>query len=155
MMKLRSVLSLLLAVVATVLVSCGDGTEATSPATYTSEQIEQIQDAITPVKKARKRLPELESLLEQRRWSDANSLIRGPLGGIRQEMSFVTRNLFPPDQQRAREFAKALFQDLEKVDAAIKEESYSRALQNYERALRDFDNYLALIPEPEPSDNNS
>ncbi len=155
MMKLRSVLSLLLALVATVVVGCGDGAQSTSPATYTPEKIEQIQDAVTPVKQARKRLPELESLLEQRRWSDADSLIHGPLGGIRQEMSYVTRNLLPQDQEQARELSKALFNDLEKLDAAIDDESYSRALQNYDRAIRDFDNYLSLIPEPQPRENNN
>ncbi|MFB6275467.1 MAG: photosystem II protein PsbQ [Halothece sp.] len=145
----RSIISLLLAFVAIVLVSCGGANESTPPPTYSSEQIEQIEQSATPVKQARKRLTELESLLKDKRWSDASSLIHGPLGGLRREMSYVTRNLLPQDQEQAQSFAKELFKDLERLDAAIDNESYSQALQSYDRALRDFDNYLGLLPEPE------
>lgn len=153
MLKKRSILSLLFALVATVLVSCGGANENTPPPTYSNEQIEQIQRSITPVKQARERLTELESLLQEERWSDASSLLHGPLGGLRREMSYVTRNLLPQDQEKARDYAKALFQDIEKVDAAVDKEVASRALQNYDRALTDFDNYLSLIPEPKTNEN--
>ena len=152
MLQKRSILSLLLALVATVLVSCGGANENTPPPTYSNEQIEQIERASTPVKQARKRLTELEPLLNQKQWSDASSLLHGPLGGLRREMSYVTRNLLPQDQEKAKDYAKALFQDLEKVDAAVDKEAVSRALQNYDRALNDFDNYLSLIPEKKASE---
>jgi len=152
MLNQKSILSLLLALVATVLISCGGANESTPPPTYNSEQIQQIQESAAPVKQARTRLPELESLLNDRRWSDASSLLHGPLGELRREMSYVTRNLLPQDQEQAQQLAKQLFQDLEQVDAAIDDEDYSRALQNYDRALRDFDNYLSLLPEPESSE---
>lgn len=148
MFNQKSILSLLLACVATVLVSCGGANENAPPPTYSSEQIQQIEQSAAPVKQARKRLTELESLLKDKRWSDASSLLHGPLGGLRREMSYVTRNLLPQDQEQAQRFAKALFQDLEEVDGAINREAYSKALQNYDRALRDFDNYLGLLPEP-------
>lgn len=154
MLKKRSILSLFLALVATVLVSCGGANENTPPPTYSNEQIEQIQRALTPVKQARKRLTELENSLNQKQWSDASSLLHGPLGGLRREMSYVTRNLLPQDQEKAQDYAKALFKDLEKVDAAVDSEVTSRALQNYDRALDDFDNYLSLIPEPKNSENS-
>jgi photosystem II protein PsbQ len=147
MLNKRAILSLLLAVVAVVLVSCGGAKEKTPPPTYSSEQIEQIERAATPVRQARKRLNELESLLKQERWSDASSLLHGPLGGLRREMTYVTRNLLAQDQEPARKYAKKLFQDLEEVDSAVQKESYSRALQNYDRALNDFDQYLNLLPE--------
>ncbi|MFP4693957.1 MAG: photosystem II protein PsbQ [Halothece sp.] len=155
MLRKRSILSLLLALVATVLISCGGANENTPPPTYSNEQIEQIQRALTPVKQARKRLRELEPLLNQQQWSDASSLLHGPLGGLRREMSYVTRNLLPKDQEKAKDYAKALFQDLEKVDAALEREVASRALQNYDRALNDFDNYLSLIPDQQASENRS
>jgi len=145
----RSIISLLLALATTVLVSCGGANESAPPPTYSSEQIEEIEQFATPVKQARKRLTELESLLKDKRWSDASSLIHGPLGGLRREMSYVTRNLLPQDQEQAQDYAKELFQDLEELDAAIDNESYSQALQSYDRALSDFDNYLGLLPEPE------
>lgn len=147
MLSKRSILSLLLAVVAVVLVSCGGANENTPPPTYNNEQIEQIERAATPVRQARERLTELESFINDGRWSDAFSLLHGPLGGLRQEMSYVTRNLLPEDQKTARNSAKRLFQDLEQVDAAVEDEDYSRALQSYDRALNDFDQYLDLLPE--------
>lgn len=149
MINKRSILSLLLALVATVLVSCGGAKENTPPPTYSSEQIQQIERSATPVKQARERLSELESLLNEKRWSDADSLLHGPLGGLRQEMTYVTRNLLPKDQKPARNLAKELFKDIERIDAAIDDEDYSVALQNYDRALKDFDQYLDLLPDSE------
>lgn len=154
MLRKRSILSLLMALVAIVLVSCGGGNENTAPPTYSSEQVEQIQQALPPVKQARQRLTQLEPLLQKEKWSDAYSLLHGPLGGLRREMSYVTRNLLPRDQEQAKEYARALFEDIEKIDAAVEAEVASRALENYDRALNDFDQYLSLIPEPKPSENS-
>lgn len=148
MLNQRAILSVLLAFVATVLVSCGGAKENTPPPTYSSEQISQIERSATPIRQARKRFTELETFVKEERWSDADSLLHGPMGGLRREMSYVTRNLLPQDQEQAREFSKKLFQDLERVDSAIDNEAYSRALQNYDRALKEFDNYLSLLPEP-------
>jgi photosystem II protein PsbQ len=147
MLNKRAILSLLLAMVAVVLVSCGGGNGNTPPPTYSSEQIEQIERAATPVRQARERLTELETMVKQERWSDAFSLLHGPLGGLRREMSYVTRNLLPEDQKKARDYAKRLFQDLEEVDSAVEKEAYSQVLQSYDRALNDFDQYLDLLPE--------
>lgn len=147
MLNKRSILSLLFAMVAIVLVSCGGSNGNTPPPTYSSEQIEQIERAATPVRQARKRLTDLEAMVKQERWSDASSLLHGPLGGLRREMSYVTRNLLPEDKKQARDYAKRLFQDLEKVDSAVSNEAYSQVLQSYDRALTDFDQYLDLLPE--------
>ncbi len=147
MLNKRSILSLLFAMVAIVLVSCGGSNANTPPPTYSSEQIEQIERAATPVRQARKRLTDLEAMVKQERWSDASSLLHGPLGGLRREMSYVTRNLLPEDKKQARDYAKRLFQDLEKVDSAVSNEAYSQVLQSYDRALTDFDQYLDLLPE--------
>ncbi|AFZ44464.1 photosystem II protein PsbQ [Halothece sp. PCC 7418] len=152
MINKRSILSLLLAVVAIVLVSCGGANNNTPPPTYSNEQIEQIERAATPVRQARKRLTELESLIKDKKWSDAFSLLHGPLGGLRREMTYVTRNLLPEDQKQARSYAKRLFQDIEQVDSAVEDEAYSRALESYDRALTDFDQYLNLLPEPESTE---
>lgn len=147
MFNQRSILSLLLALVATVLVSCGGGNSDTPPPTYSSEQIQQIERTATPVKQARQRLTELESYIKREQWSDAFSLLHGPLGGLRREMTYVTRNLLPRDQKPARKYAKELFQEIERVDASIQAEAASRALEQYDRALSDFDRYLDLLPE--------
>ena len=149
MLTKRSILSLFFAFVAVILVSCGDGAESSPPPSYSSEQIEQIQRSVKPVKQARQRLTEVESYLQEKRWSDAFSVLHGPLGGLRREMSYVTRNLLPEDQKQARKYAKQLFQDIEKVDAAIEKEDFPSALESYSRAIDDFDNYLSLVPKAE------
>ena len=149
MLTKRSILSLFFAFVAVILVSCGDGAESSPPPSYSSEQIEQIQRSVKPVKQARQRLTEVGSYLQEKRWSDAFSVLHGPLGGLRREMSYVTRNLLPEDQKQARKYAKQLFQDIEKVDAAIEKEDFPSALESYSRAIDDFDNYLSLVPKAE------
>lgn len=147
MFNQKSILSLFFALIATVLVSCSGADENTPPPTYSSEQIEQIDRSAAPVRQARERITQLETYINQGNWSDADSLLHGPLGGLRREMSYVTRKLLPKDQKQAQNYAKELFQDIERVDAAIQDEVSSRALENYSRAVNDLDNYLGLLPD--------
>ncbi len=147
MRKRQAILSLCFALIAIILVSCGGANESTPPPSYSREQLQQIERSVKPVREARKRITEVESYLKDKQWSDAFSVLHGPLGGLRRDMSYVTRNLLPEDQKEARKYAKKLFQDIERIDAAIEDEGYSRALENYSRALDDFDGYLSLVPE--------
>ncbi|MDY7016538.1 MAG: photosystem II protein PsbQ, partial [Cyanobacteriota bacterium] len=64
MKRLRSIVPLLLALVATVLVSCGGPTVAKTPPTYTPETIAQLDRYMTPIATARGRMSELEDLIE-------------------------------------------------------------------------------------------
>ena len=143
---IRSILPLILVLVTTLLVSCGGPQAAKVPPTYTSQQIEQIENFLVPVKESREQMKRLENLIDQEDWIDTDNLIHGPLGSLRRDLRYLSDTLLPQDQKRAKQIAQDLFADIERLDAAAKDRSYNRAVQQYNQALRDFDSLLNLIP---------
>jgi photosystem II protein PsbQ len=148
MIKIRyqSILAVILAMVTTLLVSCSSPT-ATKPPTYTPEKIAQIQSYATTVTELRDKMSNLGNDIQKRDWTEVGSFIHGPLGELRQKMSYITRELLPKEQPAAREAAKDLFTRLENLDAASSDANYQKAIDNYRAALQDFDAFLQLIPE--------
>lgn len=142
----RSLLAVMLAMVMTFLVSCSSPT-ATKPPTYTPEKVAQIQKFTTTVTELRDKLPVLDTAIQNGNWTEVGSFIHGPLGELRQKMSYITRELLPQEQKAAREAAKDLFTRLENIDLASSDGNYQKAVYNYRVALKDFDAFLQLIPE--------
>ena len=146
MKSYRSILAVMLALVTTLLVSCA-GPSVTAPPVYTSQQIEQIQSTVSNITTLRERMPELASYIQNRNWVNANNFIHGPLGDLRRQTGYLTRQLLPQEQEVAKEITKDLFAHLESVGIASSEETYPVAIQNYQAALEDFDRFLRLVPE--------
>ena len=146
MKNYRSLLAVILAMVTTFLVSCGSPT-ATKPPTYTPEKIAQIQKYATTVTDLRDKMSLVETNILNRDWVEVGSLIHGPLGELRQKMSYITRELLPQEQKKARETAKDLFTRLESLDLASSDGNYQKAVDNYRAAIKDFDAFLQLIPD--------
>lgn len=145
-MTLRPVLALILSLFAVVLVSCGGPTEVKAP-TYTTDQIDKIEQYASVLFKNRDRLErELTTEIETGDWSDVVSLIHGPLGEIRQDMSNLARNLAPVPrlQADARQVAKDFFKDLVKIDEAAQKQNSSSALRAYDSAIGDLDRFLDI-----------
>lgn len=145
----RSLLAVILAMVTTFLVSCGSPTA--TPPTYTSQKIAQIQRIATPLSELRDQMSILEAQIQNREWTDVESFIHGPLGELRQKMSYLTRELLPQDQKAASKATKDLFARLEAIDAASLQGDYLEATDNYSKAVRDFDQFLQLLPQPSES----
>ncbi|MEL4894951.1 photosystem II protein PsbQ [Crocosphaera sp. Alani8] len=145
MPRLRSILSLLLMAVAIFCVSCG-GPKASIPTTYAPEKIEQLQLLAEPIEEAQKNLDVLKGFIADENWIDTRTYIHGPLGGIRQEMSNLTRSLLPKDQKEARNLSKALFSDFERLDAAAKDRNLTAAKRQYGKAVDDLQGFLDLLP---------
>ena len=141
----RSVLALMLAMVTTFLVSCSSPT-ATKPPTYTPEKIAQIQKFAPTVSELRDKMSILETDIQNAKWTEVISFIHGPLGELRQKMSYLTRELLPQDQLAASAATKDLFARLEDMDVASNEGKYQQAISSYRAALSDFDQFLQLIP---------
>ena len=141
----RSLLAVMLAMVMAFLVSCSSPT-ATKPPTYTPEKMAQIQKYADTVTDLRDKISILETDIQNRDWTEVGSFIHGPLGELRQKMSYITRELLPKDQKAAREAAKDLFARLQNIDLASSSGNYQKALDNYRAALKDFDAFLQLIP---------
>lgn len=147
MVRYRSILSLILALVATFLVSCGSPTEAKVPQTYTPSQVEQIQEYVPGILALRDRMKEIPSMIQRRDWIDVSDFIHGPVGELRLKMTYVTRNLLPKDQQGAREATRNFFDDLVKIYQAAEQADAKKAIANYRDALTDLDTFLKYVPQ--------
>ncbi|HEY9631935.1 MAG TPA: photosystem II protein PsbQ [Coleofasciculaceae cyanobacterium] len=143
----RSILALILAMVTTLLVSCGSP-KAVTPPSYTSAQIEQIQQLASTVTALRDRMPILEDKIQNRNWTDVGTYIHGPLGELRRSVNYLIRELLPQEQKAASEAAKDLFSRLQSIDIASTKGNYQVAVQNYQAALKDFDQILQRVPKP-------
>lgn len=147
MVRSRSILSLILAVVAVFLVSCGGPTATKLPQTYTPVQIEQIQEYLPDLVSLRNRMSEIPILIQRRDWIGVRNFIHGPLGELRLKMTYITRNLLPAQQKPAREITRQLFDDLVKVEQAIEESNTQGAVRNYQATLADINKFLDLVPQ--------
>jgi photosystem II protein PsbQ len=142
----KSILASLLAVVMVFLVSCGSPTP-TKPPTYTPETLEQISSYESELLAFRDRMIELEELINKPDWVDVSNLIHGPLGDLRRDMSYASRLLLlPKEQKNALAQAREVFRHLETIDLAAQEQNYLLAEENYAKALKDFDEFLSLLP---------
>lgn len=147
MARYRSLLSLILVIVATFLVSCGSPTVAKVPQTYTSAQVEQIQQYVPDLIALRDRMSEVPILIQRRNWIDVGNFIHGPLGELRLKMNYVTRHLLPKDQEAGRQATRDLFNNLVKIEQAAEEGNSQAAVRNYEAALADINKFFQLIPQ--------
>jgi photosystem II protein PsbQ len=147
MVNYRSVLSVMLAAIAFFLISCSSPTAVAPGPTYSAAQLEQIQTYTAEVKELRERLLTIPPLVQQKRWTDVQSFIHGPLGELRFKMSKLARTLEPKVQATALESAKDVFGHLILIDEATLTQDSRKALLNYNRALEDFDTFLKYIPQ--------
>lgn len=147
MTRHRSILSLILVIVATFLISCGSPSVAKAPPTYTAAQVEQIQQYVPDMIALRDRMSEIPTLIQRRDWIDVNNFIHGPLGELRLKMTYVTRNLLPKDQETARQATRDFFDHLVKIEQAAQNSDPQGAQLNYRQALADIDKFLQLVPK--------
>lgn len=147
MPRFRSILSILLVLVATFLVSCGGSPSAKIPTTYSPEKIAELQVFVTPIQESREKMYTLQEFISEENWVDTRTFIHGPLGSLRQEMLGLSRSLLPKDQKQAASLAKDLFTDLESIDSAAKDKNAYQAQSKYRQAIQDFDAFLDLIPK--------
>ena len=148
MARYRSILSLILVIVATFLVSCGSPTVSKVTKTYTAAQVEQIQQYVPDIVALRDRMSEIPTFIKRSDWIDVSNFIHGPLGELRLKMTYVTRNLLPKDQQTAREATRGLFDHLVKIEEAAQEGNAQRAVLNYREAVADINTFLQVVPKP-------
>ncbi len=149
MVKIRSIVSAALALLMVLVIGVGrvEAAKVKRSLTYAPEQIEQIQGYATELQAMRDRLPELGLLIQQRDWTFARNLIHGPLGELRVKMQNVSRNLLPDAQPAARTLAKDVFDDLTALDLAAQNSNAVVAQRKYSAAVKDFDLFIALVPE--------
>ena len=148
MVRSRSILSLILAIVAVFLISCSSPTVSKVPPTYTAAQIEQIKEYAPTLLALRDRMSEIPTFIKRSDWINVSNFIHGPIAELRLKMTYVTRNLLPNDQQTAREATRDLFDHLVKIEQAAQEGNSQRAVINYREAVADIDTFLQVVPQP-------
>ena len=142
----RAVVGVLLAMVATFLVSCSSGNEAVAP-TYTPDKISQIQNYVGRIQQARDRLPELEGYIQKDNWVNVDNFTHGPLGQLKSEMSRLGAQLLPDDQKKAKALATEISGHLQNIDEASQARNYEEALSQFNEFQKDFDALLGIVPE--------
>lgn len=149
MVNFRSIVAIILAVVATFMLSVSsvEAAKVKKPLTYTTDQLEQLSGYTSDLQVMRDRLPELGSLINKKDWIFARNFIHGPLGELRVQMANVSRTLLPDAQPGARKLAKEVFDDLVAIDLAAQNRNFPLAIKKYAEVLKGFDEFLALVPE--------
>ncbi|OUL18190.1 photosystem II protein PsbQ [Nostoc sp. 106C] len=147
MSRQRSLLSLILVLLATFLISCGGPSVAVAPPTYTTAQLTKIQEYVPDIQAVRDRSEELKNLIQQRDWINVSNFIHGPITEARLDMSYVAPNLLPKDQAAARQITRDFFNHLVKIDKAATAGNTQLALSNYQAAFADINKFLDLLPE--------
>ncbi|MEO3704627.1 photosystem II protein PsbQ [Trichormus azollae] len=147
MVRQRSILSLILVLLTTFLISCGNPSVATAPPSYTSAQLVKIQEYLPDIQVVRDRSEELKHLIQSGEWIKVGNFIHGPMTEARLNMTYVIPNLVPQDQPKGRHITKDLLGHLVKIDQAASVGNTSLALSNYKDAFADVDKFLQLIPE--------
>jgi hypothetical protein len=145
-LRLRPLISLLLVLVSGLLINCTSVTAAQIPDSYSPSKIEQIQLLADPLKAYGERLKKLGGLIDKKKWVDTRTLIHGPLGRLRQDLRNISDNLLPQDQVKAKALAKDIFAHFEKIDAAAKARNANAAVEQFQGALKDFNDYFNLLP---------
>ncbi|MGF1524269.1 MAG: photosystem II protein PsbQ [Leptolyngbyaceae cyanobacterium] len=146
MVRFRSLLGLLLSVIAVFVVGCG-GANVSQPTTYSADQIAQIEVYNRPVVELRDRFPELEGYIQEKDWVDIRTFIHGPMGELRVKLGRLAARLLPQDAKQAKALAEDLATRLERLDVAAEEYNQIEAGSQYRKALDDFDAFLALVPK--------
>jgi photosystem II protein PsbQ len=148
MLRYRSFLSFVLVILATFLVSCSSPTTATVAPTYSPAQIQQIQQYVPEIEKLRDRASrEILSLAQKKDWIDVGNFVHGPLGELRLTMNYMTRNLLPQDQPKAREITRDFFDNLVRIDQAAQIGDARKVALNAKEAVADIDSFLQLLPQ--------
>jgi photosystem II protein PsbQ len=153
MRRYRAVVGVLLAAIATFLVSCGSKPAAVAP-TYTPEKIAQLQTYVERIAVARERLPELAGYIEKDNWVNVDNFTHGPLGQLRAELARLSNQLLPADQSKAKQLSEDILSHLQNIDVASQNRNYSEATAQLREFTDDLDALLNnVVPEgarPQP-----
>jgi photosystem II protein PsbQ len=133
--------------VAFVLVSCGGPSTVAVAPTYTAAQLQKIQQYLPEIQSANGRLEALGAAIQDQKWQEVRSTIRGPFGSLIQDLKYVTSNLLPADQKVAREVSRNIFQDFIEIDQAAVATNVDGALRGFDSAAKDIEAFLGNLPE--------
>jgi photosystem II protein PsbQ len=146
MIRKKSLVTWMIALLAVLMVSCSSGVAKVT--TYSPEQLTKIADYTTNLVVYRDRMDRLNELIQKQQWVNVDTYIHGPLGALRGQTTYLTQNLLlPKDRDQVLSAAREIFEHLEKIDVAANDGNYNLAVTNYQEAVKDLENFLDLIPK--------
>lgn len=145
MRRYRAVVGVLLAAIATFLVSCSSPA-AVAPI-YTPEKVAQLQNYVGRIDASRDRFPELLGYIEEDNWLGVDNFIHGPLGQFRSQLTRLSNQLLPADQTKAKQLSEDILDHLENIDQAADDRNYGVAVSQYRQFVDDLEALLNVIPE--------
>ena len=146
MIRKKSLVTWMIALLAVLMVSCSSGVAKVT--TYSPEQLTKIADYTTNLVVYRDRMDRLNELIQKQQWVNVDTYIHGPLGALRGQTTYLTQNLLlPKDRDQVLSAAREIFDHLEKIDVAANDSNYNLAVTNYQEAVKDLENFLDLIPK--------
>lgn len=147
MHRFSRLLTVLLTLVAVVVVGCGGpAKQAAPPPTYTTAQLERVQQYVPNILDNHSRMSDLESAVQTENWQEAEAVMGGPLTQMLLDMNNLSRNLLPQDQRQARELTRSFFEDLVGIKEAGELDNLAQAQRSYGEAVRDFNQFMELLP---------
>lgn len=149
MARFQSLLAVFFTVVMSFLILFSTPAEAAKVSkqpTYTAAQLEQIQRSAADIEVLRVRMQELPPLIQKQEWIDVKNFIHGPLGELLPKMSRIARTLPPDAQKAAQKASKDVFGHLIAIDEAATARDTTKALRNYNEALKDFAAFFQTLP---------
>ena len=146
MRRYKAVVGVLIAAIASFLVSCSSG-PAAAPPTYTPEKISQLTSYVSRLETSRNRFPELLNYIEKDNWINVDNFTHGPLGQLRSELSRLSGQLLPNDQPKAKALSEEILGHLQNIDEASQDRNYGEALTQYREFVGDFEALLSIVPE--------
>jgi photosystem II protein PsbQ len=146
-MNRRGLISWCLALITVFLVSCGGpAPQAVAPPSYTTVQLEKIQDYATGIQEKYQRMADLQGAINARNWEEAKAIMGGSLGQMLQDMRNLERNLLPQDRLAAQALTRSLFDDFVGIDQAGLINNLDKARKSYNAAVQDFEQFIQLLP---------
>jgi photosystem II protein PsbQ len=141
----RSVVSLVLVAIATLVVGCSSA-NVKAPLVYTPEKVAQIQQYAGRIEASQSRLMELADYIAKKNWTNTDNFIHGPLGELRAQMSLISNLLLPADKAQAQAIAKNISRDLNNLSAASAKYEYVAASNEFRALEGDLEDFLSLLP---------
>jgi photosystem II protein PsbQ len=149
--KIRSIVALALTFVMVLCVTFVNPADAkpkkTKPDTYSTEQIAEIQSYAAQVQVMRDRFGELQALIEKEDFIFTRNFIHGPLGDLRNTMTFIANDLYPEARGQAKAATKDLGSALSAIDKAGIDKDYKAAAKAYTNLNKAMDTFFSLLPQ--------
>ncbi|MEA5466315.1 photosystem II protein PsbQ [Leptothoe sp. PORK10 BA2] len=138
-----------LVAIATLLVSCSSGGQATAPATYSAAQLSQISIYAGRIQSSKDRLPELADYIRTKNWVNIDNFIHGPLGTLREGMNRLAYQLLPEDKANLLAIADKVSVDLEAMSSAVGAYDFNGTSTAYAKFASDLSKLLNSLPTAE------